>query len=92
MKVKEELRGDGAMSGMSITTYTYKRGVRLGGVLLVLLLAIAMTGVTKAHAVTYDLTGNGLGLSEGNHGTTLTVSPELTLSTLTWGNATGYPA
>jgi hypothetical protein len=60
-------------------------------VLVALLLAIAATGVTKAYAVTYDLTGNGLGLSEGNHGTTLTVSPELTLSALTWGNATGYP-
>jgi hypothetical protein len=92
MKLKEELRRDRAMSGVSSTTYTYKRGVRLGGVFLVLLLAIAMTGVTTAYAVTYDLTGDGLGLSEGNHGTTLTVSPELTLSALTWGNATGYPS
>jgi hypothetical protein len=79
------------MSGVSSTTYTYKRRVRLGGVLLVLLLAIAMTGVTKAHAVTYDLTGDGLGLLEGNYEPSLTVSPELTLSALTSGNSTGYP-
>jgi hypothetical protein len=69
----------------------HKRGVQFGGVFLLLLLAIAVTGVTKAHAVTYDLTGNGLGLSEGNYEPSITVSPELTLSALTTGSATGYP-
>ena len=89
MKRKEELRGGRAMSRVSSTTYIYKRGVRLGGVLLALLLAIATTGVTKAHAVTYDLTGNGLGLPEDNYEPSLTVSPELTLSALTSGHSTG---
>jgi hypothetical protein len=68
------------------------RWVRFSLVLSVLSLGLGMTDLSDAYAVTYDLTGNALGLSEGNKGTSLTVSPELTLHSLTYGNQTGYPS
>jgi hypothetical protein len=54
-------------------------------------MAIAGTGITNAYAITYDLTTTGLGVGPGNHGYTLAVSPELTLSALTKGSELGYP-
>lgn len=70
---------------------THRRNVRLGGLLCLLFIFTAAWHIPNAYAVTYDLTGNGLGLPEGNYEPSITVAPELTLSALTSGNATGYP-
>jgi hypothetical protein len=60
-------------------------------VLFFLLLGIGVIVATNTYAITYNLTGTGLGLSEGNYGTSLVISPELTLTALTKGNKCGYP-
>lgn len=65
--------------------------MQLSILLFLLLLGMATTSITDVHAITYDLTGTGLGLAEGNYGTTLVISPELSLSGLTGGNEFGYP-
>ncbi len=54
-------------------------------------LLLGVTYIPKSYAVTYELTGSGLGLHEGNYGTSLTISSELSLSALTKGNTCGYP-
>jgi len=68
-----------------------RHGMYLGLGLFTLLLLTATTGVPNAQAYTHELTGDGLGLSQGNKGTQLTVSPFLKLRSLVYGNRTGYP-
>ncbi|MDY6836849.1 MAG: putative metal-binding motif-containing protein [Thermodesulfobacteriota bacterium] len=75
----------------SHTRWEVRHGIQIGVASFLLIWAITTAGIPKAYAVTYELTGDGLGLSQGNHGTSLTISPELSLSALTWGNCCGYP-
>ncbi|UCD87624.1 MAG: putative metal-binding motif-containing protein, partial [Desulfobacterales bacterium] len=74
-----------------VFSVSHKGSIPLGGLLCLLFILTSALHISNAHAVTYDLTGNGLGLPEGNYEPSVTVSPELTLSALTSGNATGYP-
>ena len=65
--------------------------VRLGVIMVLLLLGLGITALPDAHATMYDLTGTGLGLPQRNYGTTLIASHELKLTSLVYGNRTGYP-
>jgi hypothetical protein len=75
--------------------FSFRRGdrTRIGWpwLLCLLLLGGLLPGMTNAYGYTHELTGDGLGLPEGNKGTSLTVSPFLKLRSLVYGNRTGYP-
>ena len=80
---------------MNRMSFSFRRGnrTRIGWpwLLCLLLLGGLQPGMTNAYGYTHELTGDGMGLPEGNKGTSLTVSPFLKLRSLVYGNRTGYP-